>query len=331
MDLAPLADGGEGTLEVLRGALALRIRSARVPGPLGDRVRARMGVGRNVVVLEAAEVVGLARIPRVRRDPWRSSTEGLGILLRHALDLGVPRVLVALGGSATVDGGAGLLHALGARFFDERGRLLAPTPLALTRLARVDRSGLDPRLSKVELVALCDVRVPLLGERGARMFMEQKGVRRADLERAEDVLARLHPSRVARRAGAGAAGGLGAALASLGARLVSGGERVLAEHGIRRRVGRAELVITGEGRLDEQTLQGKAIAALARECRRAGTPLLALCGRVDLTSAAQRRAGLIALPIVPGPCTIEEAVEGAAANLERAAAAALELVRVRRR
>lgn len=330
VDRAPLADGGEGTLDALRAPWRLQLRRARVPNAMGQEVSARLGVGREGVVLEAAEVVGLAQIPRAARDPRRATTTGLGLLLRRALDLGAPHVWIGLGGSATVDGGAGLLHALGARFLDERGRELAPEPRALARLARVDRRGLDPRLARTQLTVLMDVRAPLLGPRGAELFMAQKGVRPRDLPLFRSVLRRLHPGPWTRRAGAGAAGGLGAALFSLGARGVPGIDVVLQAHGVRRRLDDVDLVLTGEGRLDAQTLQGKALAALARECRAARKPLVALCGRVDLPPAALRRAGLIALPIVAGPCSVDEAVAHARANLARAAAATLDLFLARR-
>lgn len=329
-EIVPVADGGEGTLDALRVPLGLTLRTAVVPGPLGAPIRARFGASTCDALVEVAEAVGLARVPRSQRDPMRATTVGVGHLVRRALDGGAAHVMVALGGSATVDGGAGLLWALGVRFFDARGRALAPTPRALAALARVDRSGLDPRLARVRLTALADVRVPLLGARGAQQFMAQKGVRPRELPALARMLRALHPPAVARVPGAGAAGGLGAALVSLGARVVPGIDVVLDAHDVRARVARADLVITGEGRLDEQTLEGKAVAALARACRRARTPSLALCGRVDLAPARLARAGVIALPIVPGPCSVDDALAEASANLERSAHAALALVEARR-
>lgn len=325
-ELAPIADGGEGTLDILKAPLGLRILSAGVPGAMGAPVRARFGVGEELVVLEAAEAIGLAQVPRGRRRPLDASSLGLGVLLRRALDRAPRRIFVGLGGSATVDGGAGLLAALGVRFLDGRGRELAPTPRALARLARIDRSGLDARLARTELLVLADVRSPLLGPRGAELYMAQKGVRPAELPALRALLRRLHRRASATVPGAGAAGGLGAALHSVGARLVPGIDVVLSVQHMRQRIARSDLVITGEGRLDAQTLQGKALAALARECRRARKPLLALCGRVDLPPAALRKAGVIALPLVPGPCSVEEALRQARANLARTADAALALL-----
>jgi glycerate kinase len=226
-DLAPIADGGEGTLEILKAPLGLRLRTARVPGAMGGLVRARFGVGDELVVLEAAEAIGLAQVPRHLRRPLDASSLGFGRLLVRALELQPQRVLVGLGGSATVDGGAGLLAALGVRFLDARGRELMPTPRALTRLARVDKSGLDPRVARTELTVLTDVRSPLLGPRGAELYMAQKGVRPAELPALRALLRRLHPGASARVPGAGAAGGLGAALHSVGARLVPGIDVVL--------------------------------------------------------------------------------------------------------
>lgn len=329
-DLAPIADGGEGTLEILKAPLGLRLRTARVPGAMGGLVRARFGVGDELVVLEAAEAIGLAQVPRHQRRPLDASSLGLGRLLVRALELQPRRILVGLGGSATVDGGAGLLAALGVRFLDARGRELMPTPRALTRLARVDRSGLDPRVARTELTVLTDVRSPLLGPRGAELYMAQKGVRPAELPALRALLRRLHPGASARVPGAGAAGGLGAALHSVGARLVPGIDVVLEAQRMRARIAESDLVITGEGRLDRQTLEGKALAALARVCRQEKKPLLALCGRVELAPAELRKVGVIALSVVPGPCTVDEAVRHAAANLDRSADAALALIDARR-
>ena len=330
VDVVPIADGGEGTLDALRRPFALSMRSMRVPGALSAPMFARFGIGPDGAVIEAAEAVGLACIPKERRDPLRATTVGVGALVVRALDLGAPHVFVALGGSATVDGGAGLLHALGVRFFDARGRVLAPVPRALVRLARVDRSGLDPRVARTAITALVDVQAPLLGAHGARMFMTQKGARARDLPVLEGVLARMFDRETAQAPGAGAAGGLGAALISLGASVTPGIEVVLDANDVEERAARADLVLTGEGRLDEQTLAGKAIAALARVCRRTRTPLVALCGRVDLSPAGLARAGVIGLPIVPGPCSVDDAVANARANLARAAHAALALVEVGR-
>lgn len=326
VEIAPVADGGEGTLDALREPFGLRLRTMVVPGPLGAPTRARLGIGRGSALVEVAEAAGLSRVPLAQRDPMRATTVGVGMLVRRALDLGAAHVFVALGGSATVDGGAGLLWALGARFLDARGRALAPTPRALGALARVDRSGLDPRLARARLTALADVRVPLLGAHGARMFMAQKGARPRELPALERVLRLLYPAALARVPGAGAAGGLGAALVSLGARVVPGIDVVLDAHDVEERAARADLVLTGEGHLDAQTLEGKAIAALARVCTRTRTPLVALCGSVALSAARLTRAGVIALPIVPGPCTVERALRDAASNLERAAHTALALV-----
>ncbi|MBI1944593.1 MAG: glycerate kinase [Deltaproteobacteria bacterium] len=326
VDTVAIADGGEGTLDALREPFGLTLRTVQVTGALGAPVRARLGVSRAAVVIEAAEVVGLARTTRARRDPMRATTVGVGQLVRRALELGAPDVMVALGGTATVDGGAGLLHALGVRFLDERGRELAPTPRALTRLAKVDRSGLDPRLATTPLTALTDVRVPLLGPHGARQFMAQKGARQSELATLEGVLRRLYSADLARTPGAGAAGGLGAALVSIGARVVQGIDVVLDAHDVEERAARADVVVTGEGRLDQQTLEGKALAALARLCRKTRTPLVALCGSVELPHKALERAGVIALPIVPGPCPVDDALAAARTNLARAAHAALALL-----
>jgi glycerate kinase len=255
-DRVPVADGGEGTIDVLAAALGGEWRSARVSDPLGRPVDARwLALPDGSAVVEAAEAIGLARLASGELDPLRASSRGLGELVLAALAEGPRELVIGLGGSATVDGGAGLREVLA-------GELPVPTRVA------------------------CDVRAPLLGERGAaRAFGPQKGAGPAEVEALEARLAGMRElTPFADLPGAGAAGGLGAALAALGAALEPGAELVLRAIGFERRLAGAALAVTGEGRVDATTLEGKAPAAVAASCRRAGVPCAVFGGRVDLPS-----------------------------------------------
>jgi glycerate kinase len=275
----PLADGGEGTLDALVASGHATVETLTVRDPFGRPVRARLGLlAAGDFLVEAAEAIGHERISFGEQDPLSASSAGVGDLVRGALDRGARRVLVALGGTVTVDGGLGLLGALGALPDDQVGRSLLddPTP---------SREGLDPRLAQVELVALHDVDVPLSGPDGAaRLFGPQKGLRDADVPIVDQALWRLG-SRLGddldRRAGAGAAGGLGVALYWLGASGEPGAEAVASLVGLDAALRDATLCLTGEGTVDRQSARGKTVAAVARACARAAVPCWVLAGRVD--------------------------------------------------
>lgn len=320
----PLADGGEGTLDALHRSRGLELHTADVPGPLGMSVRARWGLHGKEAVLEAAEAVGLTLLDHGQRDPMRAETRGLGLLVREALDAGATQLLIGLGGTATVDGGAGMLASLGARFLDDRGRALDPMPVELERLARVDLGGIDPRLAGTEITGLVDVDVPLLGADGARLFMRQKGATDDMKVRLEAVLARLHREDVASMPGAGAAGGLGAAILSLGGSLRSGAAFLLESLDVEQRIAAADLVMTGEGRIDAQTVHGKLVAALAMLCRRHGRPLVAFCGGTDGDLSSLHQAGVSRVVVItPTGQGRSEALACARENLARAVTAEL--------
>jgi glycerate kinase len=325
--LAPIADGGEGTLDVLIGARGGRTVTVPVRDPLGRRIEARLGLlPDGSAIVEAALASGLMHLAPVERDPLRATTHGVADLLKAALEAGARHITVAIGGSGTVDGGIGLLIGLGARVTDRRGRPIG-RPGDLEKVASVDLAGLDERLVDVELVALCDVQSPLLGPRGAHQFMAQKGADAETADRLERGLAHLyevieHASGidVSEEPGSGAAGGLGAALALLGASMEPGAERVLQAIGLEAQVRRADVVLTGEGRIDAQTAEGKAIAHLARLCRKHRKPCIAISGARDRDLAALHEAGVTAVvSALPAPSTVEEAMAGAAASLADAA------------
>jgi len=287
----PLADGGEGTLDVLRSAFP-DWRKVRVSGPLGNAVDAQIGFsadGRRALV-ESAQACGLWRLQEHERDPLKTTTLGVGEMIRAALDAGATEIAVGLGGSATSDGGAGMAKALGARFLDATGAEIQPTGGELMKLRSLDLSRLDARLKSVKLTALCDVMTPMLGEHGAsRKFVVQKGGTTRALHKLEESLALLQLAAqgagIAAKGiepGTGSAGGLGFGVwALLGGTLRSGASAVLELHGFARLLQGASLVLTGEGSFDAQTSEGKLIASLAPLCRAANVPLVVLAGIVE--------------------------------------------------
>lgn len=294
----PVADGGEGTLDAAVAAGYTR-RPVTVSGPTGRPVAAAFALRDGTAVVELAAASGLALLPD-GPDPLRASSRGTGELVRAALDAGATRIVLGVGGSAGTDGGAGLLAALGARLRDAAGADLADGGGALPWLADVDLTGLDPRLAHTEVVLASDVDNPLLGPSGAAaVYGPQKG---ADLD-AVALLdaglarwARLLDPAAAGQAGAGAAGGVGfAALAALGARRRSGIAVVLDLVGFAAHLDGAALVVTGEGAIDEQTLHGKAPAGVAAAARAGGVPVVAVCGRCDLTPERLALAGIRAV------------------------------------
>jgi glycerate 2-kinase len=286
--LLPMSDGGAGFLDALDAAGALRIVRRRVHGPLDTMVSARLGLthdGRTAVV-EAAEACGLSRVPESNRDPRRATTFGVGELVFHAATLGVDRMVIGLGGTATNDGGLGFARAIGARAFDGAGR--EATSL-LDGPMRVDASGIDGALRELRFVVAGDVENPLCGPRGAtHVFGPQKGVTPPLARKLDDAMGRWGRAleaesrrKIVDMPGAGAAGGLGAALvALLGARIVPGAEWVARHVGLAGAIRRASLVVTGEGRIDAQTLDGKTVLRVARVARAKRRPVLAIGGRL---------------------------------------------------
>jgi glycerate 2-kinase len=315
----PIADGGEGTLDVLVAGAGGTIMGVIAHGPLGVPVRAHLArLADGTGVVEMAQASGLQLVPERERDVMRATSRGTGELIKGALARRPHRIVVAVGGSATVDGGTGLAGALGVKFLDDAGKPLPDGGRSLERIAKVDASQLDSRLSNVELIVACDVLAPLLGPRGAaRSFGPQKGARTAQvevLERGLGILAqRLKTdlgADVAERPGAGAAGGVGAMLMALGAAMRPGAEVVLETVDFRNRLKDAGLVITGEGRLDAQTAQGKAPAAVAAAAREAGVPVVALVGEATAKEGFDDVRSLLDLYTGDRDQAMREASEG---------------------
>ena len=300
VDLAPLSDGGPGFVDVLATALPdAERRAVTVEDALARPVQAELLLHGTTAYVESAQACGLHLLTQEERDPMRTTTYGVGQLLAAALDAGATRIVVGLGGSATNDGGAGLLSALGLQRLDAAGQRLAPGGAALRQVDRLS-GDLDPRLADVELVAASDVESPLLGLYGASsVFGPQKGASREDvalldgaLTRWADVLEAALDVQVRDRPGAGAAGGLGAALFVLGATVQPGIALVQESVGLDERVSRADLVVTGEGRFDSQSLVGKVVSGVARTAGEHAVPCVVLAGDVQLGRREAAAAGV---------------------------------------
>ncbi|MBQ0911377.1 MULTISPECIES: glycerate kinase [Streptomyces] len=332
VEALPVADGGDGTVAAAVAA-GFERREVRVAGPLGDEVTAAYALREGTAVVEMAEASGLQRLPEGVLAPLTSSTYGSGELLRAALDAGARTIVFGVGGSATTDGGAGMLSALGARFLDGAGEPVAPGGGGLADLASADLSGLDPRLSEVELVLASDVDNPLTGPKGApAVYGPQKGASPQDVETLDAALGHFakvlegtetvgaRAAEYAASPGAGAAGGIGFGAMLLGARFRPGIEVMLDVLGFAPALERADLVITGEGSLDEQTLHGKAPAGVASAARAAGKEVVAVCGRLALAPEVLGRAGIRrAYPLTDVEPDVAKCIADAGPILERVA------------
>lgn len=317
MSLVPLADGGDGTLEVLARALSANVRKKRVQGPLGRFVKARWALARRVAnlsgpvaIIEMAEASGLKHV-RGKNKIRQASTVGTGELIKAALDAKCRTILIGVGGTATADGGAGALWSLGLRYRDSRGHFLDPYPNALGQLRSVDWSGLDPRLERTKIIVLCDVTNPLLGKNGsARVFGPQKGATPADvvfLERFLGRWSRFARANTIKTPGAGAAGALAYGLSAfLKARLADGGRFILEVSKWKRAAHRAKWVITGEGQLDQTSFSGKTIGAAAQARGRAR--IAVVCGKNRLSRIDLKKRGVFAVEEI-GPQGLVRPVE----------------------
>ena len=307
--IVPIADGGDGTVAALAGAGFSPV-PVTVSGPTLRPVTAHYAVRGDLAVVELADTCGLLRLPDGRLAPLTASSRGLGEAVLAAVDGGARTLVIGLGGSASNDGGAGMLRALGARLLDASGAELGEGGGALGSLAEIDLDGLDPRLRATEIVVACDVDNPLLGPRGAvATFSAQKGAgprEQAILEASLTTYASLIATQLDRSGlgssapedtpGAGAAGGVGfAALAVLGGRVERGVELLLDLVGFHEALDGADLVVTGEGSFDHQTLSGKAPMGVLQAAGRAGIPVTVVCGRTTLSPVEAERAGASAV------------------------------------
>lgn len=329
--LVPVADGGEGTVDAVTAATGGRRVTVTAQGPLGEPVEAFYGLTGDgaTAVIEMAAADGLALVPPKCRNPLHTSSVGTGQLIRAALDAGARKLLLGIGGSATNDGGAGMLQALGARLLDAQGMDIAPTGEGLGRLASIDLSGLDARLRETVIDVACDVDNPLCGPRGASaVFGPQKGATPEMVELLDANLRRF--AAIARRdadadmenvPGAGAAGGMGGALhAFLRGRLRPGVDIVTEVVGLEELLRDADLVVTGEGRIDGQTAHGKTPVGVARVAKRHGRPVVAIGGCLRQDVDAVFAHGIDAVTdAVYRPCSVDEALREGRDNLRMAA------------
>lgn len=326
---APMSDGGEGLTDALLRATGGQRISATVRGPRGDIIQSFSGMLPDAVaVVETAAAAGLP-LMNGRLDVERTTTYGVGELIARAVESGARRLLLGLGGSATNDGGCGMAAALGVSFFNGAGDEFIPVGGTLRDIARIDASRLLPRLKEIELVALSDVTNPLCGDNGAAaVYAPQKGaddecVRRLDdgLRHLASIIKRDLSIDVESMRGAGAAGGMGAGVAAfLGGRLTSGIAMVMDIIGFDGMLCGASLVITGEGRLDSQSAQGKVISGVLKAAAKAGVPAVALCGSVSGDLSELYGAGLLAaFSVQKAPRDLDEAMRRAYGDVKDAA------------
>lgn len=323
----PVADGGEGTVEAMVAATAGRIVDVDVTGPLGEPVSGFYGLSgdERTAFIEMAAASGLERVPVSLRDPLKTTSWGTGELIRHALDAGVDHIIIGLGGSATNDGGAGMVQALGAKLRDAQHHEIGKGGAALETLEQIDISQLDKRLATCRIEVACDVTNPLTGTEGASaVFGPQKGATPEMITRLDNALAH-YAALIARDldvdvlqlAGGGAAGGMGAALyAFCGAQLRRGIEIVTDALHLDDCVADADLVVTGEGRIDSQTIHGKVPVGVAKVAKRYNKPVIGIAGSLTADVGVVHCHGLDAVfSVIYSVCTLDEALENAAENV----------------
>ncbi len=327
----PVADGGEGTVEAMVAATQGHIVQVSVTGPLGEPVEAFYGLSGDMrcAYIEMAAASGLESVPPTRRNPLLTTSWGTGELIRYALDAGVSQIIIGIGGSATNDGGAGMAQALGAKLLTAEQQQIAPGGGALETLARIDLCELDPRLADCRIDVACDVTNPLTGPQGASaVFGPQKGATTAMIERLDSglqhfaqIIARDLDIDVLSLEGGGAAGGMGAALyAFCGAKLRPGIEIVTDALRLADLVADADLVITGEGRIDSQTIHGKVPVGVAKVAKRFNVPVIGIAGSLTADVGVVHQHGLDAVfSVLYTVCTLDEALANAAANVRMTA------------
>ncbi|MBP0974282.1 MAG: glycerate kinase [Oscillospiraceae bacterium] len=341
ISVRPLADGGEGTTEALVSGLNGTYQTVTVPDPLGRPISAQYGIlSDQTAVIEMAAASGLPLLHPSERDPMRTTTYGFGEMIRDAIRQGCRRFILGIGGSATNDGGAGCLQALGFDLLNAQGEPISAGAQGLSELAHVSDAHILPELRECTFYVACDVTNPLCGEQGcSAVFAPQKGADAAMIREMDDTLARfaavtrtIRPDADANAPGAGAAGGLGFGLmAYLRAELTPGVELILRETGLAAAIQEADLVITGEGCLDAQTAMGKAPAGIAALAKQYGKPVIAFCGAAGEGAKACHAVGIDAyFPILRRVEPLEAALDpaNAAQNLTDTAEQAFRLIRM---
>ncbi|MEW8955990.1 glycerate kinase [Clostridium sp.] len=326
----PMADGGEGTTHALVHSTNGILEKVKVIGPLGEEVEGQIGIlGQGkIAILEMASASGLELISKEERNPMITTTYGTGQLIKAALDKGVEKILIGIGGSATNDGGAGMLKALGVKLMDEEGKELSFGGGELLKLKHIDISGLDERIKNVDIEVACDVTNPLTGEKGAAyIFAPQKGADKNMVKILDEALKNY--SRVIKETlnkdiekveGAGAAGGLGAGLmAFLDAKLKKGIDMVIEYTGLEDKIKDCDFVFTGEGSIDSQTIYGKTPIGVAKLAKKYNKPVIAFAGKIGDNLDELYDNGIDSIiGILPGICTLEEALKDGNKNMEKA-------------
>lgn len=334
----PLSDGGDGLTEALCSALEGKILQRDVTGPMGYKVTASFGLLKNnTAVIEMAEASGLALVKRESRNPMHATTYGTGELIRAALDLGCRKMIIGIGGSATNDGGAGMAQALGVRMLNEQGKDIPYGAYGLLELDAIDMSAVDPRLASTEILVACDVSNPLCGPQGAAMvYALQKGAAKDSLSQLDQALLKM--ALIVKRElgydvlelpGAGAAGGLGAGLVAFaGGKLKPGVDLLMDTLEIDKVFASGlDLVITGEGAINEQSLYGKVPVGVARRAKKYGVPVLALVGSIGPGAEKLYAEGIdVIMSIAPGPISLEEAMARTGELVEEASSQAMRLI-----
>ena len=323
----PMADGGEGTVESLIDGTNGKIYNEETLDPLGEKIVSKYGVlgDKNIAIIEMATTSGLELIPESKRNPYITTTYGTGQLMLKALDHNVEKIILGIGGSATTDGGAGMLQALGAKLIDKEGKEIGFGGFELGKLENIDFSGLDERLKNVEILVACDVNNPLTGKNGsAHIFGPQKGATPEMVEVLDKNL--LHYAEVVKKdlkieindvPGAGAAGGLGAGLLTLGAILMKGVEIVIDTVDLEKKLKDADLVITGEGGMDRQTIFGKTPFGVAQVAKKYNIPVIGIAGNLGSGYEILYDNGFDAIfSIMPGVRTLEVALASGSVNVE---------------
>lgn len=338
----PIADGGEGTLDTLVYATGGSIEKTKVMSPIGGTVEARWGIlgDGKTAIIEMAEALGLTLVEAAKRDINKATTYGTGQLMRAALEKNLHKIIVAIGGSATNDGGSGMAQALGAKFLDENGESIAFGGAALISLANVDLSKFDRRIEQVEVVVACDVANPLCGENGASaVYGPQKGATTDDVRNLDcalghyaDIMTRVTGKDFRNSDGAGAAGGLGAGLLWFtGARMKRGISLVMETLNFAEKIKEADLVITGEGRTDKQTLCGKAPIGIAEIAKAYHIPVVCISGALGKGYEEIFKGGIDGVQAIPHqPMQLEDCMKNAEVLLTLAAERVARLIKIGR-
>lgn len=323
----PIADGGEGTVEAIVKATSGEYKYLEVKGPLGDTVKAKFGIIKNnIAVMEMAESSGINLVPRENLNPYKATTYGVGQILKQILDMGIKEIYIGIGGSATNDGGAGMLAALGAKFYDSQNNEIGYTPIELSRLSRIDLTNFDSRVTKTKITILSDVRNILCGENGASyIYGPQKGASKEDIVNLDcilnnygNIIDEYLGEKNSIKPGSGAAGGLGYALLSVcKAEFNEGIIKIMELIELEENLKDADLVITGEGRIDNQSVNGKAPVGIALTAKKYNIPVIAIVGSSDKNLTDIYKNGIdLVLDIINEPMSLDKAIKNVKELLE---------------